>query len=128
MRSLLACQLLLALLSGCSNSGREPAAEDRILRLEQQVEPQRKASAQAVDAYTPKLSRRMDDLSVPAADLLRQLPGVADVEVLVSFEKPTHRIVHLRDWHFVPPDFLRQDAGKPLSVEEADALHRAQVT
>jgi hypothetical protein len=47
---------------------------------------------------------------------------------LVRAEKPTHRIVHLRDWHFVPKDLLRQDAGKPLSDEEADALHRAHVT
>jgi hypothetical protein len=127
MRSILTCQLLLVLLAGCSKSGREPAAEDRILRLERQVEPQRKASAQAVAGYAPKLAGRLDDLAVPAADLLRQLPGVADVEVLVRVAKPTHRIIHLRDWHYVPADLLRQDAGKPLSNEEADALHRAHV-
>jgi hypothetical protein len=75
----------------------------------------------------PKLAGRLDDLAVPVADLLRLLPGVADVKVLVRAEKPTHRIVHLRDWPFVPKDLIRQDADKPLSDEEADTLHRAHV-
>jgi hypothetical protein len=119
-------------MAGCTKSGREPAAEDRILRLERQVEPQRKASAQAVDAYAPKLAVRLDDLNVPTAELLRQLPGVADVEVLVRVDKPTHRIIHLRDWHYVPKDLFRQDAdrtpsSRPVAVGEdaADgfALH-----
>jgi hypothetical protein len=52
---------------------------------------------------------------------------VAEVEVLVRTEKPTRRIIHLRDWHYVPADLLGQDAGRPLSDEEADALHRAHV-
>jgi hypothetical protein len=127
MRSLLAFQLLLILLAGCSKSGQEPAVEGHILRLERQVESQRNASAQAVADYAPKLAGRLDDLTIPAANLLRQLPGVADVEVLVRVEKPTHRVVHLRDWHFVPKELFRQDADRPLSDEEADTLHRAHV-
>jgi hypothetical protein len=30
--------------------------------------------------------------------------GCPQVEVAVHPEQPTHRIVHLRDWHFVPRD------------------------
>jgi hypothetical protein len=50
---------------------------------------------------------------------------VADVTVLVRAEKPTHRVVHLRDWPFVPKDLFRKDAGRPLSDGEADTLYRA---
>ena len=75
----------------------------------------------------PKLAGRLDDLAVPVADLLRQLPGVADVTVLVRAEKPTHGVVHLRDWPFVPKDLIRKDADRPRSDEEADTLHRAHV-
>jgi hypothetical protein len=73
------------------------------------------------------LQGRIDDLAAPAADILRQLPGVAEVEVLVTATKPTHRIIHLRDWHVVPRDLhaidLRQAAGRPLSDEDIDVLH-----
>jgi hypothetical protein len=127
MRTVVICWPLLLCVFGCAKTGHEPNVEGHLQRLEQQVEPQRKASARAVAAYAQKLPRRLDDLAVPAADLLRQLPGVAGVEVLVRAEKPTHRIVHLRDWHFVPADLFRQDTGRPLSDEEADALHRAHV-
>jgi hypothetical protein len=127
MRTVVICWPLLLCMFGCAKAGHEPNGESRLQWLEQQIEPQRKASAQAVAAYTPKLAGRLDDLTVPAADLLRQLPGVAEVEVLVRAAKPAHRIIHLRDWHYVPADLLRQDAGKPLSDEAADALHRAHV-
>jgi hypothetical protein len=75
----------------------------------------------------PKLAGRLDGLAVPVADLLRQLPGVADVTVLVRAERPTHRIVHPRDWPFVPKDLFRQDADRPRSDEGADTFHRAHV-
>jgi hypothetical protein len=51
-----------------------------------------------VKAYVPKVNGRIDDLSTPAAEILRQLPGVAKVEVLVAAKKPTHRVIHLADW------------------------------
>src|SRR5262245_23307119 len=42
--------------------------------------------------------------------------------------KTARRIIHLRDWHFVPRDLFaieaRQSAGTPLSDSEVDALHR----
>jgi hypothetical protein len=70
---------------------------------------------------------RLDDLTAPSADILRHSPGVADVEVLVPASKPTHRIIHLQDWHWVPRDLfaadVRRSAGKPLSNDEVDALY-----
>src|SRR3954447_22816834 len=60
-----------------------------------------------------------DDPAAPAAAILRQLPGAARVEILVSPAQPARRIVHLADWHFVPQDLfaldLRGASGKPLS-------------
>src|SRR4051812_15915625 len=47
-------------------------------------------------------------LAPPAGDL-RRLPGVAGVEVAVSPPGPTRRIVHMRDWHYVPPDLFALD-------------------
>src|SRR5438876_1052181 len=99
MRAALVLGLVIAV--GCSKNVKPgPTAEERLQALERQVEQQRKTSANAIAAYTPKVA----DRGIPAADLLRQLPGVAEVEVLVACPKPTHRIVHLRDWHFVPRD------------------------
>ena len=41
--------------------------------------------------------------------------------------KPSARIVHLRDWHYVPRELYaleaRQVYGRDLSDEEVDALH-----
>jgi hypothetical protein len=124
----LPCLVAAALISaGCSKGTNDPAPENRIRQLEQQVEQERLTSKDAVDSYVPKLHGRIDDLSAPAAAILRQLPGVADVEVLVAGRKPTRRIVHLRDWHLVTRDLhaldLRQPAGKPLSdARPADFL------
>jgi hypothetical protein len=47
------------------------------------VEQQEKESATAVALYTPKTTGRLDDLTVPAELLLRQLPGVVNIEVAV---------------------------------------------
>jgi hypothetical protein len=55
MRTVVICWPLLLCFLGCAKAGHEPNTEDHIKRLEQQVEPQRKASAQVVAAYAPKL-------------------------------------------------------------------------
>src|SRR5262245_66447880 len=61
------------------------------------------------------------------AALLRQLPGVAHVELAVAVARPSQRIIHLRDWHYVPRDLsaldLRQAHGRELTEAEIDALH-----
>lgn len=71
------------------------------------------------------------DLNGPDANALRLLPGVAEVEVLVPAAHPTRRVVHIRDWHFVPRDLyaldLRQAAGRPLSDREVDDRFRELV-
>jgi hypothetical protein len=119
--------LILLVGVGCSKA-KEPSVDERIAGLLHQVDRQKWASPMAIRDYKPKLTGRLDDLANPAADILRQLPGVVDVEVLVQPKSPTHRLVHLRDWHYLPPDLaaldIRQAADKHLSDEEVDALYR----
>lgn len=102
--------------------------EDRISKLKEQIAEQEAKSAQAVAGYTPKTQARIDDLDSPVDDLLRHLPGVAKVEVAVPAKKPTARIVHLRDWHFVPRDLyaldMKQAHGRELTDKEIDRLHQ----
>jgi hypothetical protein len=63
----------------------------------------------------------------PVVDLLRQLPGVVQVEVGVTAKKPTSRIVHLRDWHYVPKDLyaldMKETLGRELTTAEIDRLY-----
>lgn len=104
------------------------STEDRRPKLKELVARQEKESAQAVAAYLPKNKTRVDDLNSQVADLLRQLPGVDEVEVAVAAEKPTCRIVHLRDWHHVPKDLyaidMKQAHGRELTDDEIDRLHQ----
>jgi hypothetical protein len=63
-------------------------------------------------------------------DQLRQLPGVVRVEVLVHADQPTHRIVHLRDWHFVPRDLYALDTNdEPYEkfLQKVDAVQQEQM-
>jgi hypothetical protein len=123
--------LIIALVTGLgatavwlhgTRQGRQPR-EDRIPALTRLVAAQEEESAQAVMDYRPAIRARIDDLGLPVADLLRQLPGVADAEVCVPAENPTHRIVHLRDWHFVPKDLYAVEA-EGMTAGEFDRLHR----
>jgi hypothetical protein len=78
--------------------------------------------------YRPQVQGSIADLHSPAAEILRQLPGVVRVETRVACPTPTHRIIHFRDWHFVPPDLFAADLadsfGRPPADEEADLYHR----
>jgi hypothetical protein len=102
-------------------------SDNRLTRLRAMVERQEKESTEAATSYAPKVTARLDDLTASAESVLRQLPGVVQVEVAVQAQDPKHRIVHLRDWHFVPKDLyaldLRDSAGRVLAVEEMDRLH-----
>jgi hypothetical protein len=86
------------------------------------------AEAAPVAAYRPRLAGDIAAIDAPAADILRQLPGIASVEVRVACPKPTHRIVHFRDWHWVPRDLCAADLahtyGRAFSAEEIDMHHR----
>jgi hypothetical protein len=74
--------------------------------LRGRVEKERAASAEAVEKYQPTATGKVDDLGRPVADLLRQLPGVARVQVVPADGKPARRLIHLRDFHHVPRDLL----------------------
>ncbi|HYH66500.1 MAG TPA: hypothetical protein VD866_17535 [Urbifossiella sp.] len=60
---------------------------------------------------------------------LRNLPGVAGVEVLVSVADQRHRIIHIRDYHHVPRDLFAIDmshaAGRTMPGAEVDRLYAA---
>jgi hypothetical protein len=97
--------------------------QQRVEALRQDVEKAR-AAPDPADAYTPQTAGSIADLNTDAADLLRQLPGVENVEVLVTGPKPTHRIIHLRDWHWVDRDTLAtewaHELGRSLPPAEVD--------
>jgi hypothetical protein len=101
--------------------------ENRLPELRELVERQEKESADATDAYTPKMTGRIDDLTTSVETVLRQLPGIVNVELAVHADQPAHHIDHLRDRHFVPKELyaidLRNAMGKPLSDEEVDRMH-----
>ena len=102
-------------------------SDARLHELRLRGERETAAAAAAVEEYHPCEPGRLDELSFHAADILRSLPGVLEVEWLVAPAKPSRRIVHLRDLHFVPPDLfaldVRQTVGRPLSETEVDGLY-----
>jgi hypothetical protein len=58
---------------------------------------------------------------------LENLPQVAHVSVRLECEQPTHRILHIKDWHFVARDVfaadLRDQSKGPISAEQIDAAY-----
>lgn len=102
--------------------------EDRLPKLKKQIAEQEVESAKAVAGYAPASKVRIDDLGSPVADLLRRLPGVVQVDVSVAADKPTSRIIHLRDWHYVPKELYALDMKsahhRELTDDEIDRLHR----
>ena len=66
------------------------------------------AAVTSVPPPTSSTPLRIDDLNHSVEGLLRGMPGVADVEVH-QVNKPTHRIIHLRDWHFISKDLFAID-------------------
>jgi len=60
----------------------------------------------------------------PVEPLLSQIPGVESVKVVKARVQPTHRIVHLLNWHFIPRKMfasdLRDQSDKPISDGEID--------
>ena len=102
-------------------------SDARLRELRLRSERDSTAADAAVEAYHSHVPGRLDDVSIPAEDILRGLPGVLEVERLVAPAKPSRRIVHLRDLHFVPRDLfaldVRQATGRPLSETEVDRLY-----
>jgi hypothetical protein len=100
--------------------------QQRVEALRQEVEKAR-AAPDPADAYIPEATGSVADLATAAAALLRQLPGVLDVEALVTCPKPTPRIIYLRDLHWVAKaDFgveVGATLGRPVAGEELDLPH-----
>lgn len=75
----------------------------------------------------PSPSTRIEDLSASAEPILKKLPNVVDVEVKVQVEKPSHRIIHLRDWHWIPRDSfaidVRNSSEEEPTEENIDRLY-----
>lgn len=105
-----------------------PKVETRIDKLKKIVADQEQESAKVFSDYRPTTRAQIDDLTASAEDIIRQLPGVAHVDVAVRAAKPTHRIIHLRDWHTVPADLyavdLKNATGKDLSADEIAQRHK----
>jgi|GEM_PF-1343031 len=115
--------------SGSPTSSPSPVTtEDRIPKLKKQIAGQEAESSEAVAKYAPTIKTRIDDLGLPVGDLLRGLPGVVQVEVGVAAKKPTSRIIHLRDWHYVPRELYAIDMkaahDRELTDDEIDRLHQ----
>jgi hypothetical protein len=115
--------------SGSPTSSPAPVTtEDRIPKLRKLIAEQEVESAQAVAKYAPTTNTQINNVGSPVIDLLRGLPSVVQVEVGVAPKNPTSRIVHLRDWHFVPKELYALDMkatlGRELATDEIDRLHQ----
>lgn len=78
------------------------------------------AAVTSVPSPTSSTPLRLDYLNHSVEGLLRGMPGVADVEVH-QVSKPTHRIIHLRDWHFISKELFAIDhRDEALTDEELD--------
>jgi len=76
------------------------------------------AAVTRVQSPTSSTPLRLDDLDQSVEGLLRGLPGVADVEVHQAY-KPSHRIIHLRDWHYISRDLFAIDHRDEALIDEA---------
>ena len=83
---------------------------------------------EAVANYSPRSPEKITDLTVPPTNVLKGLPGVQDVQIQVQHTRPQRRIIHLRQWHFVPRDLfareMRADRGD-VTDEEIDLHHQS---
>jgi hypothetical protein len=99
----------------------------RIAKLKERIDQEKAAAEDAVSPYAPTTPGRIDELTTPAADLLRGLPFVARVDVVLRARRPTCRIIQLRDYHFVPRDLFNLEVlalmSRTLAPEEADLLY-----
>jgi len=103
------------------------APVQQFAELQRLVAEQENNSHRAAERYNPTLKWQLTDLTFPARDLLAGLPGVVEVEHSVKCDKPTRRVIHLRDWHLVPRELYALDlatsAGRPLPEDEVAQLH-----
>lgn len=64
------------------------------------------------------------ELSAPADQILKSLPGVDSVEVVPAKAERKRRVIHLLNWHFVPKEQFKADLNsqrdEPLTEDELD--------
>jgi hypothetical protein len=87
------------------------------------------ASLIAATAQEPPIRASLDDLRSNAVYLLNESDGVAKVERLVAVDRPKHRIIHIRDWHWVPYDLYvadRRDLEPDVTDDELRAAYDAE--
>jgi hypothetical protein len=97
--------------------------DSRLARLRTEVAEANDVAA-ADPNYQPQVPGNILALFAPAADILRQLPGVAAVQVKIPVARPKHRIVHITDYRLLPADrFLEEQeeqAGRTFAQWERD--------
>src|SRR4051812_21142203 len=79
-----------------------PINAAKLDELRRELAQKERDSSFAVWRFVPKIVGRIDDLNLPADEILRSLPGVVDVKIHRTTDKPEGRLIHIRDWHFVP--------------------------
>lgn len=73
----------------------------------------------------PAPAAELTDFSGEAA-ALRKLPGVHSVEIADRADEPTHRIIHILNWHFIPRHAFAadlRDQDDTISDDEIDRLY-----
>jgi hypothetical protein len=101
------------------------AVKQCVQLLESEVADAEKAVDQSKE-YHPHVTGDITNLDAPTLEILRELPGVDRVERLVTFARPTHRLIHVRDWHLVArDDYLASiQGGTQMTPDEADLRYK----
>jgi len=126
MRHIIIASALTATL-GCSRPPDIAPTVEQLKSLKASIIEQRIAAADGVDSYRPKAPDKIEDITSPAVDILRSLPGVVAVEIPLAAKKPAQRIIHILDWHYVravPLEIdIKQQTGRDLTKDEFDRLY-----
>jgi hypothetical protein len=101
---------LFVLALGCGQKAPPP------MSLTNQLTTTRAQSVRGIANYQPKPPIDVNDLAVDVVSVLKRLPFVASVE-RTGPVMPTHRIIHLRDFHFVPEELAKLDGGEPFDSQ-----------
>ena len=122
--SIFRCLIVLTCLLGATVHAEPPrSTQDRIQELKRLILKQPKAG----QSYLPAVEGNLEAADAPVLDILKQLPGVIAVEMPIQVERPKHRIVHLKDWHYLPKDLFAADIrdvqGEAIPDAEIDDLY-----
>lgn len=91
------------------------------------------ASARLRNRATAGPTTRIDDLDVPAAEILALSPDVARIDVLVPATRPTHRIIQIADCHYFSREDYRMiwsapsEEGYSEYVKDVEEQQKAQL-